>query len=243
MSEASFDLKTAAAELFGIKLTPEQLGLFEAYLSELTDWNTRMNLTSITEPDAVRVKHFLDSLSVARSGLLKPQARVIDIGSGAGLPGLALHLACPGLHTVLLEATGKKITFLDHVIQTLGLSNIRTLHARAEDAGHISHHRAHYDLVLARAVARLPVLVEYLLPFARVGGHCVAMKGATAHDEVKDAETALRLLGGQVVSVEQIVLPGVEDQRYLIVIEKLKSTPGMYPRKAGTPSKSPLGAS
>lgn len=234
------DLQTMATDLFGVMLTPEQVTLFETYLQELIDWNTRINLTSIVEPEAVRVKHFLDSLSVIKATPVQSGMRLLDVGSGAGFPGIPLHISITDLHTTLLESTGKKITFLDHIVKTLKLESVKTLNARAEDAGHLSNHRAQYDLVLARAVARLPVLLEYMLPFARVGGRCVAMKGASVFEEIKDSENALKVLGGQVVHVETVTLPGIEDHHYLAVIEKTKSTPGKYPRQAGIPSKKPL---
>lgn len=233
-------LQQQAQDLFGIDLTPEQVMQFNTYLHELTDWNTRINLTAIIEPPAVRVRHFLDSLSLIRTGLPLENKRMIDIGSGAGFPGIPLAIAFPTIRMTLLESTGKKIKFLDHIIQTLGLTNTRTLNARAEDAGRISHHRAHYDVVLARAVARLPGLVEYMLPLARVDGHCVAMKGSTAETEVKDAEGAIKILGGQFVRIESIELPDIDDAHHLVMIEKVKPTPKQYPRQPGIPTRQPL---
>lgn len=229
-----------AADLFGLELSPEQVATFESYLGELLDWNRRINLTSIIEPDAVRLKHFLDSLSVVKAIPFRAGMHVIDVGSGAGVPGLPLHIAIPGLHTTLLESTGKKVTFLDHVVQHLKLTGVKTVNARAEDAGQLSHHRAKYDLVLARAVARLPILVEYLLPFARVNGYCIAMKGGTVFDEAKDAEVALATLKGRLVDIVEVDLPGLDDKHYLAVIEKMGQTPGAYPRKPGIAAKKPI---
>lgn len=199
-----------------------------------------MNLTAITEPDAVVVRHFLDSLSIVKAVELKAGMRLIDVGTGAGFPGMPLHIMTPGLHTVLSDSTGKKLTFLAHVITELGLEHIGTLHARAEDAGHISHHRASYDVVVARAVARLPTLVEYLLPLAKVGGVCVAMKGSTAFEEAKDAAVASQKLGGEVGEIIEIELPDVVDKHYLVCIRKTGKTPGQYPRKPGVPTREPL---
>lgn len=231
------DLAQQAADLFGVTLTAEQVTAFEVYARELVAWNTHMNLTAITAPEEVRVRHFLDSLSIVP---FKPDARIIDVGTGAGFPGLPLAIAYPDAQVMLMDSTGKKVTFLDHVVTTLGLKNVRTLHARAEEAGHLPDQRSQYDLVVARAVARLPALVEYLLPFARVGGLCVAMKGDTAHQEADDAQNALRLFGGRVQRIDTVQLPGVEQTHYLVMVEKTDATPAAYPRKPGIPTRKPL---
>lgn len=229
-----------AAALFGITLTPEQLALFDTYTRELAAWNAHTNLTAITDPDGVMVRHFLDSLSVAQAARLEPGTRLIDVGSGAGFPGVPLLIAFPGVQVTLLEATGKKIAFLDHLIAALGLAGAVTLRARAEEAGHLPDHRAAYDLVLARAVARLPALLEYLLPLAKVGGRCIAMKGVTAHAEARDSARALRTLGGALREIETVTLPGLTDPHYLVVVDKVAPTPAGYPRRPGLPARSPL---
>lgn len=236
----SIQLKQHAAENFGLQLTQTHLDAFERYAARLVEWNERINLTAITDEEGVRVRHLLDSLSVCQAVTLEPGMRVIDVGTGAGLPGLPLHIVIPGLHTVLMEATGKKLRFLDHVIAELKLENMHTLHARAEDAGQNPDHRQCYDRVLARSVARLPALAEYLLPLAKIGGQCVAMKGTTAHSEVDDALNAIETLGGAVHSIEAVDLPGVDDTHYLIVIEKRTPTPRTYPRSPGTPTRKPI---
>lgn len=233
-------LQTQAAELFNITLSDAQAAAFDHYAALLTEWNERINLTAIIEPDAVRVRHFLDSLSVVQVAPMATGMKLIDVGTGAGFPGIPLAIAYPDVSVMLMESTGKKVDFLDLVADELDLANVYTLRARAEEAGHDRTHRGQYDLVLARAVARMPALMEYLLPLARVGGRCVAMKGITAEDETKDATYALKLLGGKVERIESIQLPDVEDPHYLVVVQKTDATPKPYPRNPGTPTRKPL---
>ncbi len=234
------DFITQAHTLFDITITPQQAHAFETLLAELITWNGQLNLTAIIEPDAVRVRHFLDSLSLGMMADFDSGLRVLDIGTGAGFPGLALAILYPQAHITLMDSTGKKLKFVDHIIQTLGLTNARTLHARAEDAGQEAAHRAKYDVVVARAVARLPALLEYSLPFCRVEGLFVAMKGTTAFEEVEDSGDALRILGGRVEDVIPVQLPGLDYSHYLIAVMKTKPTPKAYPRKPGIPTREPI---
>jgi 16S rRNA (guanine527-N7)-methyltransferase len=234
------DFITQAQTLFNLTLTDAQVNAFEILLQELITWNEQMNLTAITEPDAVRVRHFLDSLSLDLTTDFNAEIRVLDVGTGAGFPGLVLAVMYPQAHITMMDSTGKKLKFIDHMISKLGLTNARTLHARAEEAGQDSAHRAKYDVVVARAVARLPALLEYCLPFCRVDGLFIAMKGTTAFDEIEDAAEAMRVLGGQVDDVVTVQLPDMDYPHYLIMVEKVKPTPKGYPRKAGIPTREPI---
>ncbi len=233
-------LAEQAHSLFNLTLTPAQSAAFDTYAALLAEWNTRVNLTAITDAEGIQTRHFLDSLSVAAALPRTAHLRLIDVGTGAGFPGLPLKMMFPELQVTLLEATGKKLTFLRHVCETLQLSGVTLLHARAEEAGQMRHQRAAYDVAVARAVARLPALLEYLLPLVKVGGRAIAMKGRTAHAEAEDALHALELLGGKLIGIETLQLPGVDDPHHLIVMEKIAHTPNQYPRKPGTPTNTPL---
>lgn len=234
-------LKDLTTDLLGVYLTDEQVRLFDRYTEELLWWNEhKTNLTAITEPEAVTIRHHLDSLSVLRAVPLTAGMRVADVGTGAGFPGIPLHIAVDGLYTTLIESTGKKTAFLQHVAETLALNRVLTINARAEDAGHLPHQRGTYDMVVARAVARLPILLEYLLPLAKIGGVCVAMKGVTAYEERDASASALEALGGAAEDIVEVQLPGVTEPHYLVVVRKLRQTPNAYPRKPGVPAKKPL---
>lgn len=234
----------AARDMLGITLDAEQVAAFEHYATELTAWNERHNLTTIIDPQGILIKHFLDSLTcllvVGRPG---PEARarnLIDVGSGAGFPGLPLRIANPELRLSLVEATGKKCDFLRHMVRELKLDGVEVIQRRAEDIGRDPAHRGRYDWAVARAVARMPVLLEYLLPLVRSGGCCLAQKGETAHAETHEAAHALAVLGGQVQQVLPVELPSVVETRHLVVIKKTSATPDTYPRRAGIPNKKPL---
>ncbi len=240
------DRLNEGARALGLQLTAAQRAAFQLYYEELVAWNEKFNLTAITEYEQVQIRHFLDSLSClsaeeTRQALKRQEARMIDVGTGAGFPGLPLKLVCPGTYLTLLEATGKKITFLEHVIERLGLQNVTAIKGRAEELAHDPDHREQYDLALARAVAELPVVVEYTLPFCKVGGWVVAQKGEAGAAEAWTAEGAIALLGGELRRVVPVELPGLSEDRSLIVIAKVGPTPASYPRRTGIPSKRPLG--
>jgi 16S rRNA (guanine527-N7)-methyltransferase len=233
------------ASRLGLRLTAAQQSAFQLYYEDLVAWNQKFNLTAITDYEQVQIRHFLDSLSCllaeeTRQALNQPQSRLLDVGTGAGFPGIPLKLVCPDTHLTLLEATGKKVGFLEHVVAHLNLQQVMVIKGRAEDLAHDPAHRQQYHLVLARAVAELPVVAEYTLPFCRLGGWVVAQKGEAGAAEAWTAERAITLLGGELRRVVPVELPGLPEDRSLIVVEKTGPTPAAYPRRPGIPSKRPL---
>ncbi len=223
----------------GFDLAAGQIAHFETYTRLLVAWNRRINLTAIRSREDILVKHFLDSLTCLRV-MPAPIGRVVDVGSGAGFPGLVLKIARPEIRLTLIESVGKKADFCRLVVQTLGLRDVEVVSARAEEIGQDPEHREQYDWAVARAVAGMPVLAEYLLPLVRVGGRMLAQKGAGGMEEAERAESAIHTLGGRLARVERVRLPGVKDDRTLIVIQKVSPTPSRYPRRVGVPSKRPL---
>ena len=223
-------------------MSEEQLDQFETYYRELADWNQRVNLTSIIEYEDVQVKHFLDSLTVcltAREYLAGP-VRVMDVGAGAGLPGLALKLAFPDLKIALVESAKKKAAFLHHIVETLGLEDVSVYTGRAEDLAREKDLRDAFDLVVVRALAKLPLLLELSLPFCKTGGRLVALKHGGDWSEQESAANALKELGGHIERVSTVILDGLTDDRIVISVEKTKPTPARYPRGVGIPGKRPL---
>jgi 16S rRNA (guanine527-N7)-methyltransferase len=226
--------------ILGVKLTSYQLSTLEQYEQQLQEWNTRFNLTAIQEPEKIRTKHFLDSLTCLLAMRDTPMDKIIDVGTGAGFPGLPLKILYPRMQLTLVESVRKKVEFLYHIVQTLGLEGVEILNDRVETIGQIDLHRQRYDWAIARAVAVMPVLMEYLIPLVRVGGAAIAMKGVNAPAEVQTSESAIQILGGHLRKLIPVMLPGVADERYLIVIDKIAATPPAYPRRAGIPAKKPL---
>lgn len=223
-----------------ITLEATQMEQFESYYRELVLWNEKMNLTGITEREQVYTKHFYDSISLAFHLNLNEINSIADIGSGAGFPGIPLKICFPHLQLTIVDSLSKRISFLQHVCNELKLSGVQLIHGRAEDIARQKGHRDAYDLVTARAVARLSLLNEFCLPFVRKGGIFAAMKGNDPSEELSEAKTSLRELRGELEKVESFSLPVEESTRHIILIRKTSSTPAKYPRKAGLPSKSPL---
>ncbi len=227
-------------EALGVSLTQGQIEQFLTYYEMLTDWNQRINLTAITEYNDVMKKHFLDSISLVKACPLKNGTSLIDVGTGAGFPGLALQIAFPDIHVTLLDSLKKRISFLQEVIKTLDLKNVQTVHGRAEDFAKPGLLREKYDLCVSRAVANLSTLSEYCLPFVKVGGLFVSYKSEKSSEERKAAEKAVSLLGGVFLEPVSFLLPESDLSRTLVLIKKTKETPKKYPRKAGLPGKQPL---
>ncbi len=212
----------------------------KTYEELLVDWNERINLTAIRTHDEIVNKHFLDSLSCLTVMSNPAPKSLIDVGTGAGFPGIVLKIAIPSLTLVLVESVGKKTAFCQQVVDTLKLDNVTILQARAEEIGHKSQYREHFDWAVARAVANLPVLCEYLLPLLRVNGCMLAQKGESGPLETQQSSTAFRKLGGKLRIIQPVTLPGIVEQRYLIVVEKAHTTPSEYPRPVGMPTKKPI---
>lgn len=226
--------------LVGIQLTSRQLAAFKKYEEELLEWNKNINLTAIRDAEGIRNKHFLDSLTCMLAWRERPPERLIDIGTGAGFPGIPLKIIMPRLQLTLVESVGKKLEFCRHMVEVLGLDNVTCLQSRAEELGLTREHREKYDWAVARAVANLPVLAEYLLPLVRVGGGMLAQKGETGPAEAHSADRAIHVLGGRIKQLIPVLLPGVTEERFLVVVDKISATPPGYPRRVGLPAKRPI---
>ena len=211
---------------------------FEDYMELIIEWNKKINLTAITDRDEIIIKHFVDSLTINK--YIDKNSKLIDIGTGAGFPGIPLKIYNPSLDVTLLDSLNKRIIFLNTVIEKLELNDIKAIHGRAEEIARISNYREKYDVVTSRAVSKLSTLMEYMLPFAKVGGICICMKGPNITEELDEAQNSIKLLGGRVEKVEEFCLPKTEIRRTIIIIRKIENTRNKYPRNAGIPAKKPL---
>lgn len=232
------DILQKQSEKLGVELDNKQKEKFYNYMKLLLRWNENINLTAITEPKEVLQKHFIDSLTIMP--YIQKDDKVIDVGTGAGFPGIPLKIAKENIEVTLLDALNKRLNFLNEVINKLELSNIETLHLRAEEAGKNKDLREKFDISVSRAVAPLTVLVEYLLPLVKVNGKCICMKGSNIEEEIKNSKKAIEILGGKIETIEEFTLPDSEIKRNIIIIRKVITTPNKYPRKPGTPSKEPI---
>jgi len=223
-----------------IKVTENQIKQFDQYYEMLVEWNKVMNLTAITEYDEVIVKHFSDSLSIVKMQDMQQDMKIIDIGTGAGFPGIPLKIVFPDLQMTLLDSLNKRVKFLNAVIENLGLNNIETLHGRAEDFARRKEYRETYDMCVSRAVANLSTLSEYCIPYIRVGGIFISYKSGEIEQEADKSKKSVKILGGDIIKVEKFNLTDTEIGRSFVKIEKNKETPKEYPRKAGIPAKDPL---
>ena len=224
----------------GMKLDDIKIRQFDEYYRMLVEWNKVMNLTGITEYEDVWEKHYIDSLSIVKIQNMDHFEKLIDVGTGAGFPGIPLKIAFPHLKVTLLDSLNKRIHFLNAVIDRLELKDIYTIHGRAEDYAKQETYREQYDLCVSRAVANLATLSEYCLPYVKIGGMFIPYKSGDIDDEIVDSEKAVKILGGKLLKVEKFELPGTDIGRSLVQIEKVKNTGNKYPRKAGMPSKEPI---
>ncbi|MBF4502129.1 16S rRNA (guanine(527)-N(7))-methyltransferase RsmG [Savagea sp. SN6] len=224
----------------GIELSERQIEQFRTYFTELVEWNEKMNLTAITDEPSVYLKHFYDSITAAFYVDFSKEMTVCDVGAGAGFPSIPLKICYPHIELTIVDSLNKRITFLNHLANELQLENVHFVHARAEEFGKNKAYREQFDLVTARAVARLSVLSELCVPLVKKGGQFVAMKGAAGPEELIDAKSALNILGVELVEQFDFELPEEDSERTLYVFDKVKTTPKKYPRKPGTPNKSPL---
>lgn len=226
------------AKKINIELNDKQLEYFYNYMNLLIEWNEKINLTAITEPEKIITKHFIDSLTALK--YIDNGGTVVDVGTGAGFPGIPLAISNESLKVTLVDSLNKRINFLSEVKSHLKIKNVTSIHSRAEEFGKNKQYREKFDISVSRAVARLNVLVEYLLPTVKVGGKCICMKGPEAQEEIEEAKTAIELLGGKIENIEEFNLPDTDIKRTIIVIKKVKNTPSKFPRKAGTPAKDPI---
>lgn len=221
-----------------INFSVEQLDKFYKYMQLLIEWNEKMNLTAITEPEEIILKHFIDSLTILKD--INDNSKVVDVGTGAGFPGIPLSIMKQDIKITLVDSLNKRLIFLKEVVEQLKLENIEIIHARAEEFGQNKEYREKFDIATSRAVANLSTLSEYLIPLVKVNGKCICMKASEAEEEIEQAKKAINVLGGTINKIDKFNLPKSDIGRTIIIINKEKNTPNKYPRKAGTPSKEPI---
>lgn len=226
------------SEKINVEITDEQIDNFYRYMNALIEWNKKINLTAITNPNDIILKHFIDSITIEKN--IKKDAKVIDVGTGAGFPGMPLSIIRNDLKITLMDSLNKRINFLDEVIKENNLKNVDTIHSRAEELGKNKNYREKFDVATSRAVASLDVLLEYMLPFVKVGGYCICMKGVNIDDEIEKSKKALNILNGKIEEIIKFELPESDYGRNLIIIKKIANTPSKYPRKPGMPVKEPI---
>lgn len=235
--EDFFQELSVKAKKININLDENQLDNFYIYMNLLLEWNEKINLTAITEPNEIVLKHFVDSLTISK--YIENNQELIDVGTGAGFPGIPLNIIRDDIKITLLDSLNKRIIFLEDAIKKIQLKNICAIHSRVEEFAKNKKQRECYDIATSRAVAPLNVLLEYLLPLVKIGGKCICMKGSNI-DEINSASNALKILGGKIEKIDEIILPNSDIKRNIIIVRKISKTPEKYPRKAGTPSKEPL---
>lgn len=235
-----YDLMSKSAEDVGLQLTKEQYEKFIIYMRLLQEWNEKINLTAIVEDEEVIKKHFIDSINAFKRDELKNAHTLIDVGTGAGFPGIPIAIMKDDLKVTLLDSLNKRINFLNTVVNKLGLSNVTTIHSRAEDGGRDITLREQFDVATSRAVANMSVLSELCLPYVKIGGDFIALKGPSVDQEIKESIVAIKLLGGELVDICEVSIEGTELRHNLAVVKKVKQCPKGYPRKAGSISKNPL---
>ena len=225
------------SKILGVRFSVEQIEQFYKYMNLLIEWNEKMNLTAITEPKEIILKHFIDSITILK--YIDDNSKLVDVGTGAGFPGLPIAISSKA-EVTLLDSLNKRVNFLNSISNELELKNVNTVHGRAEEMGVNQKYREKYDIAVSRAVAPMNVLVEYLLPFVKIGGICICMKGPKADEELKEAKRAIKLLGGEIIKQEKLKLDNEKMERNLIIIKKVSTTAKKYPRKPGMPAKQPL---
>ena len=226
------------AKKLEIVLSENYVKKFYEYMLLLLEWNEKINLTSITDEKDIVLKHFVDSITICK--YIPKNAKLLDVGTGAGFPGIPVKIVRDDIEVVLLDSLNKRILFLDDVIDKLDMKNIQAVHGRAEEFGRNKDFRQSFDVVTSRAVANMAVLSEYLIPFSKLGGKCVIMKGSDFEEELNNSKKAIKVLGGKINSVDEFVLPASDMKRTIVVVDKIGDTPKQYPRKAGTPAKKPI---